>query len=72
MIHLLEWVAFVGALFNVWAYGKDIKFGALTGIPLTLVHMAWAVLTGTWAAALADIGFLGLHIYNFVKKEAIV
>jgi NTP pyrophosphatase (non-canonical NTP hydrolase) len=63
----LSWIAFGASLVSVWLYAaRDPYAGPFSGVFASFVFIAWALLSGTTAALMANLIFLLIHIHNGV------
>ena len=63
-IKVLEWVAFLSAMFTVFLYGHTKFYGAIAGIITGFLFVTWGTLAEIYAAALINIVFIPLHARN--------
>ena len=67
MISILEWSAFGASLLSAWLYGSRPVWGAIVGIICCGLFFAFGLISGIYAAVVANIVFLVVHIRNIRK-----
>jgi hypothetical protein len=67
MLGLLEWSAFGASLLSAWLYGSRPVWGAIVGIICCGLFFAFGLASGIYAAVVANIIFLVVHIRNIRK-----
>lgn len=66
MITALEWLGFGGTLISAWLYGTPGQRGPALGVVAAGTILAWALMTGTLGAAIANVGFMLIHVRNWM------
>lgn len=67
---VLEYLAFGMALVSSWVYGNKNIWGPILGVTTALVFVVFGLVTGIYAAAIANVVFLFVHIRNMRKFMA--
>ena len=49
---------------GVYAYGRSVRLGALTGLLNNTLWTLWTITTAQWGFLLLDACLFGMHAYN--------
>lgn len=63
----LEYLAFGMALVSSWIYGNKNIWGPIIGVTTAVLFIVFGLVTGIYAAAIANVFFLFVHIRNMRK-----